>query len=131
MWYEVRLETQAHCTERVFASTPEEAAAKAIAEVQYGYHHWDSNESEKPAATRIIPVDGMAEHEYINCIKEIMKNIEDAKTYGIPVAQLLLNMKAFCEETMLSPKADEGRKKQMAEWRKLLGYSDDDLDEDD
>ena len=67
----------------------------------------------------------------MNCIKEIMKNIEDAKTYGIPVAQLLLNMKAFCEKTMLSPKADDGRKKQMAEWRKLLGYSDEDLDEDD
>lgn len=70
--------------------------------------------------------------EYISCIKEILKSIEDAKTYGIPVAQLLLNMKAFCEETMLSPKACEGRDKQLDEWRKLLGYSDDvDLDVDD
>lgn len=74
----------------------------------------------------------MDEHEYISCIKEILTSIEDAKTYGIPVAQLLLNMKAFCEETMLSPKACEGRDKQLDEWRKLLGYSDDvELDVDD
>lgn len=132
MWYEVQLEAKAHRSERVFASTPEEAAAKAIAEANYGYHNWKPVESEKPVAIQIVPANGMDEYEYISCIKEILKSIEDAKTYGIPVAQLLLNMKAFCEETMLSPKACEGRDKQLDEWRKLLGYSDDvDLDVDD
>ncbi len=78
-----------------------------------------------------MPVGDMDEYEYITCFKEIMKSIGDAKAYGIPVAQMLLNMKAFCEETLLSPTAIEGCDKQMAEWRKLLGYSDgDDLDSD-
>ncbi len=48
MWYEVRLETKAHCTERTFASTPEEASAKAIAQADDGYYFWEAAESGKP-----------------------------------------------------------------------------------
>ncbi len=131
MWYEVKLETKAICTERAFASTPEEAAAKAIAQCENGWQHWKPVESEKPIASQITPVGGMSEYEYIKCFKEIVKYIEEAKTYGIPVAQMLLNMKAFCEDTMMSPKVCEGREKQIEEWRKMLGYSDDvDIDID-
>lgn len=45
MWYEVRIEAKAYCTERTFASTPEEAAAKAIVQADNGYHFWEAAES--------------------------------------------------------------------------------------
>ncbi len=121
MWYEVRLETKAYCTERVFASTPEEAAAKAIAQCENGLQYWDAIQSENPIATKINPVGGMDEDEYINCFKEIVKYIDEAKTYGIPSAQMLLSMKAFCEDTMMTHKARKGNKKgrnRTEEWKR-------------